>query len=293
MSDLLQFFGEDISDLGEQYKICRTCNTAKPISNFSKSGKYLQSDCKLCCSVAWKKYHAENREKLKDNHKKYKHEKRTPEQKELYFKRKQYKKEILELHEQGKRRCSICNIIKEYDSFSNAFSKKCYFNKKTYCKQCAHEKWRIPRSKTEKYKLQKSIGDKRYRDNPRVKERTRERQKEKYYSDIQFKLKLTIRNRINAVLKAKNQKKISSSISNLGCNVEELIRYLEKQFHTNEETGEMMTWENHAQKGWHIDHIKPLSSFDLENPEEFEEACNYKNLQPLWWKDNLSKGDKT
>ena len=41
-----------------------------------------------------------------------------------------------------------------------------------------------------------------------------------------------------------------------------------------------------------IDHIKPLASFDLTNREQFLEACNYKNLQPLWAKENLSKGSK-
>ena len=53
-----------------------------------------------------------------------------------------------------------------------------------------------------------------------------------------------------------------------------------------------MTWKNHGRFGWHIDHIKPLEKFDLTDPNQQLIAFNYKNCQPLWWKENLEKGKK-
>src|ERR1700684_3622792 len=60
----------------------------------------------------------------------------------------------------------------------------------------------------------------------------------------------------------------------LGCSVEKLKSYLAKNF----EPG--MTWSNWGD--WHIDHIKPLPAFNLNDNEELEKACHYTNLQPLW-----------
>ena len=52
-----------------------------------------------------------------------------------------------------------------------------------------------------------------------------------------------------------------------------------------------MTWQNYGI--WHIDHIQPLSKFNLLKLEQQKIAFNYKNLQPLWAIDNLKKGDRT
>lgn len=51
-----------------------------------------------------------------------------------------------------------------------------------------------------------------------------------------------------------------------------------------------MSWENYGE--WHIDHIKPCSSFDLSDPKQQKECFNYTNLQPLWAIDNLKKSYK-
>jgi len=53
-----------------------------------------------------------------------------------------------------------------------------------------------------------------------------------------------------------------------------------------------MTWENHG-KGpdkWHIDHIRPVSDFELN--ASVAEINALSNLRPLWERENLSLGGK-
>jgi hypothetical protein len=110
------------------------------------------------------------------------------------------------------------------------------------------------------------------------------RNKKRYYEDINYRMSKILRSRIKTALK--NNFKISSAVRDLGCSIEELKKHLESKFQTG------MTWENWGLNGWHIDHIKPLCSFNLSNIEEFKKACHYTNLQPLWAKDNIAKGGK-
>ena len=103
-------------------------------------------------------------------------------------------------------------------------------------------------------------------------------------NNIQYRLNRNLRGRLYNALK-KNQK-IGSFIKDLGCSVDELKIHLESKFQPG------MSWNNYGMYGWHIDHIKPLDSFDLTKREQFLEACHYTNLQPLWAQDNWSKRNK-
>lgn len=135
----------------------------------------------------------------------------------------------------------------------------------------------------------------RYQKNPEPKrqysknnrEQINARQRIQRATNPQFKIATNLRRRINKLLE--KQIKPGSPVKNLGCTLEFLLIYLEKQFHPNPITNEQMTWKNHSFYGWHIDHIKQLSSFDLTDPDQFLQACHYTNLQPLWAKKNLSK----
>lgn len=106
--------------------------------------------------------------------------------------------------------------------------------------------------------------------------------KERYYKDLNFKIACVLRARLKEALK--NSAKTGSAVADLGCSIEELKKYLESKFKPG------MTWQNWSKTGWHIDHIRPLSSFDLTDPEQVKIACHYSNLQPLWASENISKG---
>jgi len=123
----------------------------------------------------------------------------------------------------------------------------------------------------------------------KIAQKQNEYNKRKRKQDINFKIRSCLRSRLNGALK--NTKKIGSSIKDLGCTIQELWKHLENQFHPNPKNGKYMTKTNLSRKGWHIDHIIPLSYFDLTDREQFLIANNYLNLQPLWAEENLKKSN--
>ena len=104
--------------------------------------------------------------------------------------------------------------------------------------------------------------------------------KQREDGNIQYILSKSLRSRINKVVKG--EIKSGSALRDLGCSMSELIIHLESQF------SEGMSWDNYGE--WHIDHVIPLVNFNLSIRGEFLKACHYTNLQPLWAKDNISKG---
>lgn len=118
----------------------------------------------------------------------------------------------------------------------------------------------------------------------KINKRTMNNARKRLKEDIVFYLAHVLRCRLR--LAVKNEQRAGSAVRDLGCSIEELKVHLENKFQ------EDMTWGNYGLRGWHIDHIIPLSSFDLTDPEQLKKACHYTNLQPLWAKDNLVKSNK-
>ena len=77
-------------------------------------------------------------------------------------------------------------------------------------------------------------------------------------------------------------KKTTSTYELLGCNIQFYKEYLEKQFQSD------MTWDNHGTV-WEIDHIIPVSQFDLNNLEQQRLAFHWGNTRPLYKQDNQTR----
>ena len=111
-----------------------------------------------------------------------------------------------------------------------------------------------------------------------------ERQRNKRQTDPIYKFKKNVRSLIHHSFKrGTNQfsKKAKTELI-LGCNIEEFMIHIEKQFIDD------MSFDNHGK--WHLDHIIPLALASTK--EEVIKLNHYSNFQPLWAEDNLKKSNK-
>jgi hypothetical protein len=107
----------------------------------------------------------------------------------------------------------------------------------------------------------------------------------KYKDNLKYKLSRSIRTKMVRSLKngSKNRQRWEILVN---YTFKQLKQHLEKQFKPG------MSWDNYGK--WHIDHIKPICSFNYKSPNDitFQQCWNLNNLQPLWAKENISKGGK-
>lgn len=181
---------------------------------------------------------------------------------------------------QGKGLCSRCNSreyvrkktgykppasewSRRYEECIRCETTKIPYESKGMCTHC-YSKYRYKQSKYLEYK--------------------RNYARNRAKTDINYRLTQNLRSRLRYAIK--NYQKKGKTLEYLGCSISDLKIWLEQQFKSG------MTWSNYGMYGWHIDHVKPLAMFDLTNEEEIRKACNFKNLQPLWAKENWSKQNK-
>lgn len=126
----------------------------------------------------------------------------------------------------------------------------------------------------------KKLTDKGYYKQQKFKEQRSKR----YREDVKYKILSLLRCRMSISIKAfGNSKKAYKTTELVGCTISELKKHIESLWQ------EGMSWNNYTLNGWHIDHIRPCSTFDLTDPEQQKQCFHYTNLRPLWAKDNLTR----
>ena len=201
------------------------------------------------------------------------------------------------------KKCTKCRIDKHFSEFTHLVNnreilhyrcKECLYKHKAKCKTCGKLK---PRSEFHRDSHQQygvKLNCKPCMGFGQQIEYTTyfEEHKQEIYADRKLKRKIdplyklseSLRGRLSMILRIKKFTKNSKFKEYLGCSVEDLKKHIESKFQPG------MSWSNHSLKGWHIDHIMPLSL--AKTPDELIKLCHYSNLQPLWARDNILKGNK-
>ena len=161
-------------------------------------------------------------------------------------------------------------------------------NEKLYEKKLEYlRKWRES-NKEKNYEYLKKWRENNWSKHLEINKKSRKKvmskwKENKKKNDPSYHISETNRSYISRTIKGKIQKKIKTE-KIVGISFNNLIKHLEKNFKPG------MSFQNYGD--WHIDHIKPVSKFDLTIPGELEKCFNYKNLQPMWAEDNIKKGNK-
>ncbi len=282
-------------------KVCKHCGIEKPVSEYQKAGggKWNQPYCMPCDAKRKRKHTEENKEHVVKKRKQY-----YKDNKELITERtKDYRNKNIDAVRKRSRDYREANMDKvrkrqlEYTK-RNSEILKIKSNKRYYDNHDKYlEKGRQQRlNRTPEQIVSKKIYDREYKKNNTERLRKwkedniesirayRRENQAKRMSDPNYKLKKNLRSRIRIALKGIAKSETTRNI--LGCDIDFFKKYIEDQF------VEGMTWENYGRKGWHVDHKIPVSWFNLSNPNCLKLAFNYKNHQPLFWEENLAKGNK-
>lgn len=112
-----------------------------------------------------------------------------------------------------------------------------------------------------------------------------EYKKNRKETDEVYKALTNFRETLRVYFKKRGGTKNKTAEQILGCTWNEFKEHIEKQF------TDQMNWSNHGKYGWHLDHIIPISS--AKTIEDVYRLNHHSNIQPLWWIDNIKKGNKT
>jgi hypothetical protein len=156
--------------------------------------------------------------------------------------------------------------------------------KKNY-EQWHRNKERYNAAARERYKVKKDAINARVRERYQANKKQRNEYSRLAHhrkkSNPQYRMACNLRSRIRIAIKSIKGTKHAKTMELIGCSIQYLREHLTKQF------DERMSWSNYGE--WHIDHIRPVNTYDLTDPVQQRQCCHYSNLRPLWSTDNLSR----
>ena len=179
--------------------------------------------------------------------------------------------------------CSQCNEEKSSEMFG-------FKSKPKMCTPCAEKWYKQEYQRNREKHLQNRAAY--YEKNKEAilataksfesKQKRNARLRERRQTDVAFRIVESLKIRIVEVVR---EHKVDSSSKHIGCTKGFLMEWIESQF------DDKMTWENYAIY-WHIDHVIPVSFFDITSRSEQLICFNWTNLRPLEKRKNISKFNK-
>ena len=175
-------------------------------------------------------------------------------------KRKQKQEDVKAENEKVKNKPVI--PLKEEKTLQQIRDSERYFRNKEYRNNQAKEYYEKNR---EKIRAQRA---KFHEENPDNRKEQQKKRREK----SEVKLEMTLRRRARRCLVYGPR-----CMKILGCSIHFLQLWFKFQFKLLDP---LMTLDNHGSY-WEIDHVKPVSSFDLNKEEDVKECFHWKNVSPL------------
>lgn len=260
-------------------KQCKKCSATKPLVEFYKAKGNKDGHagmCKVCDSEQSRKWNSENKERAAANTRawraanpeKYKGYK-YPETQKIWARANQHKTRVSKNKWNNANKEKVKQTVKIWQQANSEKVKK------------IGKDWKV--NNAEKVRQQ----DKAWKAaNPDKVRKFKRVSQQRAMSRPEFKVKKNLRSRLNKIVTGERKK--GSAVQDLGCDWQQLREHLEAQF----EPG--MSWESYGRGNdrWNIDHIMPLSAFDLTDRQNFLLANHYLNLRPMWCLENISKKDR-
>ena len=280
-------------------KVCRTCGIEKDLNLFPKaSDKHIHFseltsrllDCKICYyakAKTYPSYTAKIREVFNPGEKRCvkckkikaysefwkvpRIPKRNPNSISVVNSRCIDCRHTREKFEPGYKRCKDCKCIKPIRLFYLCKSGR--FGVDARCKNCT------------------KIKGFEYRARPEVRAKTKaynqsDKAKQSHRKST-AKRKHTAKFRIRNALSSKIRRAVTDQWMSpktekyIGCTMHEFLKHIESQFTKG------MSFDNYGV--WHLDHILPISRFNMKDDLEIKTCFHYTNYQPLWAKKNMNK----